>query len=357
MERLRASTGNVAAALTFALLAVVAVFALAACGGSSASSDSPSAVASEAVASPSAASPSATPLPVPTVAGTIAFERYSMPGGDLTGDIYIVKADGTGLKQLTNGPGHDGQPWWSPDGKQILYTVYPEGSGDSRDATMWVMNADGSGKRRLTKAAVRGAAMGWSPDGKQILFLRPMAEEESAIFVMNADGSGVRRAVRPASGSAALIAGDSDLFPTWAPDGRILFLRLGQVMSVNPDGSGLVELTKGDNIAAFTVSPDGKRLAVHYNNSDRLASIPLRGGDASVTLLEPVSDYVRIGISEQNDLTVTAAWTPHGKALAVASSSYYGFVGSRIYVVNADGSGLSAVPGIENAVDPAWRPE
>ena len=72
-----------------------------------------------------------------------------------------------------------------------------------------------------------------------------------------------------------------------------------------------------------------------------------------MTLLKPVSDYVHIGISEQNDLTVTAAWTPHGKALAVASSSYYGFVGSRIYVVNTDGSGLSAVPGhIENADRP-----
>ena len=350
----RRSQTIVSGALT--LLVLVAALALAACGSSStAASTSPSAAPSQAAASPSA-SPSAIPLPVPTVAGTIAFQRYTFRTGDAPGDIYIVKTDGTGLRQLTNRPGNYGQLWWSPDGKQILYSDFPEGADES-EWTMWVMNADGSGKRRLTKAAVRGVAAGWSPDGKQILFMRSMAEEESAVFVMNADGSGVRRAVRPASGSAALIAGDADLFPTWAPDGRILFLRLGQVMAVNPDGSGLVALTKGDNIAAFTVSPDGKRLAVHYNNSDRLASIPLRGGDASVTLLEPVSDYVRIGISEQDNLTVTAAGAPNGKALAVAAAGYYGFVGSRIYVVNDDGSGLSAVPGIENAVDPAWRPE
>jgi len=36
---------------------------------------------------------------------------------------------------------------------------------------------------------------------------------------------------------------------------------------------------------------------------------------------------------------------------------YYGQYGSRLYVVNADGSGLAAVPGIEHAIGPSWRPE
>jgi Tol biopolymer transport system component len=347
----RGSRASVAATL----LLLGAGLALAACGGTA--STSPSAAPSQAAASPSvAASPTGIPLPPPTVTGTIAFQRYSRPGVDLTGDIYIVKTDGTGLKQLTNDPNVEGRPSWSPDGKRIVYAVYPQGSGDSRDATMWVMNADGSGKRQLTKGAVGGDWATWSPDGKQIIYMRYMAEEAFAIYAINADGSGLRRAVRPAAGSLPG-AREYDLFPTWAPDGRILFLRLGQVMSVNPDGSGLVQLTKGDNIYEFTLSPDGTRIAAHYNNSDRVAVVSVHGGGGPVTLLDPVSDYVRIAVSEQANQFVDEAWTPNGKALAVASSSYYGWVGSRIYVVNADGSGLSAVPGIEHAVDPAWRPE
>jgi hypothetical protein len=51
------------------------------------------------------------------------------------------------------------------------------------------------------------------------------------------------------------------------------------------------------------------------------------------------------------------AWTPDGKAISVPNSTGEGTAGSPIVVVRADGSGLSAVPGIDSASDPAWRPE
>jgi hypothetical protein len=80
-------------------------------------------------------------------------------------------------------------------------------------------------------------------------------------------------------------------------------------------------------------------------------TVPLPGSGAPVTLLEPASDFV-------NDPEVWTTWLPDGTALALANGSgYYGNKGSRIYIVKADGSGLSAVPGIEDALDPAWRPE
>ena len=50
-------------------------------------------------------------------------------------------------------------------------------------------------------------------------------------------------------------------------------------------------------------------------------------------------------------------WSPNGKALALASNDGGGISGSRLYVVNADGSGLVAVPGVDSAKEPAWRPE
>jgi len=70
-----------------------------------------------------------------------------------------------------------------------------------------------------------------------------------------------------------------------------------------------------------------------------------------VTVLESLWDY----LSVVGD--VTLAWTPDGKALSVANSTGGGTVGSPILVLKVDGSGLSAVPGIDAAIDPAWRPE
>jgi Tol biopolymer transport system component len=339
----------VVSALTLAVLAL-AVLALAACGGASTTaSTSPS----TAILSSSAPTESAIPLPTPTVAGTIAFDgivktgegRYGEGGN---GNIYVVNADGTGLKQLTDAPGWEQHPSWSPDGSKIVYVVYAEGSGDADYATVWVMNADGSGQRQLTKSSVGGVEPTWSPDGKQIAFLRVLMPDEFTLFVMNADGSGLKRVMRPAAASNPNTQGDERL-PIWAPNGKLLFLRLGDVFAVNLDGSGLARLTKGGNVVNYALSPDGKRLAIQNAMSHRIEVVSAHGAGTPVALLKPVSDFI-------TDPMVAAAWTPDGHALALATGSFGGGHGSRIYVVKADGSGLSAVPGIDNAEEPAWRP-
>jgi Tol biopolymer transport system component len=336
------------ASITAALapLVVIVALVLASCGGSSTTAaTSPSAMTLPVAE----ASQSATPLPTPTVAGTIVFENVVEPGHGGNGDIYVVNADGTGLRPLAQAPGWEDHPSSSPDGRMMVYDVIKEGSDAVRDGTVWVMNADGSGKRQLAKGSVRGAWATWSPDGKQIAFMRALLPERFAIFVMNADGSGLKRATREVK--AALGVPADEFFPAWAPNGRILFLRLGDVFAVNPDGSALARLTKNGNIGEFALSPDGKRIAIQDIMKNRLVVIPAHGGGTPVTLLDNVSDL----IPDEHYAALT--WTPDGQALAVASSSYDGYHGSRLYIVNADGSELSAVPGIDNAEDPSWRPQ
>ena len=60
-------------------------------------------------------------------------------------EIYTVLADGTGLKRLTNDPGKDQSPCWSPDGKWIAFVSNRSGRWD-----VWKMAADGTGLQNLT---------------------------------------------------------------------------------------------------------------------------------------------------------------------------------------------------------------
>src|SRR5262249_42871042 len=81
-------------------------------------------------------------------------------------EIYVMNADGSGVRRLTHSPKFDAPSEWSSDRTKLLfYTQRSAGGG------VWVMNADGTGQRNLTKnAAHSSAGRGWSPDGKQIAF-------------------------------------------------------------------------------------------------------------------------------------------------------------------------------------------
>jgi Tol biopolymer transport system component len=346
MTRSRLSGSSPAVATV--LLLVVAGLMLAACGDT----DTTAAGSPSAMTLPSAvASPSETPIPAPTVAGAIAFT--SLVGeGDY--DVCVVTTDGSGLKTLAGGPGCQMYPRWSPNGRKIVY--FESQPGDQDPQNVWVMNADGSGKTQLTRTSQRSCLPTWSPDGKQIAYSRMVhafPRERIAIYVINADGSG-ERGVTSKSGQLA------DYWPMWATDGRICFWRFdtvknktGYVYRVNPDGSGLTRMMAlGRQMAylGFRVSPDGKRIAFHDENTDRLVIVGARGGGAQVRLLDPVADYTE-------DPTVDVSWSPDGKALAIAGLYDSSEWVTRLFIVNADGTGLSAVPGIEVARDPAWRPE
>jgi len=337
------------------LLVVLAALAPSACGGRS---------------STTASSPSAgqggIPLPTPTVAGTIAFERVVTPGIEGNGDIYVVDTDGKDLKQLTDDPAWEESPSWSPDGSKIAWVV---GEGIDPDITpsfdyqptptVWVMNADGSGKVQLTRGRVHGDHPTWSPDGRQIAFLRYWPKKE-AICVINADGSGLRR-VTPTT-STVLTGYGYEMFkwyvsPTWGSDGRIYYVQVqaGHLFSVNPDGSGRARLAGYRTIGVpgrkFGLSQDGQRLAFYVFTKHkhlRVVVIPTHGAGKKMTLLDDVSRFY-----SGDDFA--SSWAPDGQALALAAAGSSGR-GSQLLIINADASGLSAVPGIDGAADPAWRP-
>ena len=97
-----------------------------------------------------------------------------------------MNADGSEKTQLTDNPGRDIWPVWSPDGQRIAFI-----SKRDENWNIYVVNADGSSlEARLTNDPQDDYFGSWSPDGQRIVFTRGSGEE-AGIYVMNADGSGV----------------------------------------------------------------------------------------------------------------------------------------------------------------------
>lgn len=149
--------------------------------------------------------------------------------GDL--DIYTMDASGKNVKRLTNDLGYDGGPFWSYDGKQIVYRAYhPQTEKEKADYTsllkqnlirptvldIWVMNADGSNKRQVTKLNKASFAPYFFPDGKRIIFSSNNADPKGRdfdLYKINVDGTGIERIT---------FNNTFDGFPMFSPDGKKL---------------------------------------------------------------------------------------------------------------------------------------
>jgi TolB protein len=126
---------------------------------------------------------------------TIAYERFNPRlGTSGTHEIWLMNPDGSNRRQLTFPPqpdtgadADDYMPEWSPSGGELAFARRYRGRTD-----VYVIRADGSGLRRLTKQVGQHTWPAWSPDGRRIAFVTALGRKR-ALYSMNADGSGLRR--------------------------------------------------------------------------------------------------------------------------------------------------------------------
>jgi TolB protein len=153
----------------------------------------------------------------------------SLKDGDL--DIYTMNVDGSNVRRLTTAPGYDGGPFFSPDGKRIVYRAYhPTDSVELRTyrdllrqemvrpnkMEIWVMNADGSDQRQVTNLGGANFAPFFTPDGRRIIFSSNYKNPHSRnfdLYLVNPDGTGLEQVTTNP---------DFDGFPQFSPDGRRL---------------------------------------------------------------------------------------------------------------------------------------
>ena len=168
-------------------------------------------------------------------------------------EIHQISVFGTSFLNLSGSkPSSNSHPNWSPDGTQLAFSSAREGSGD-----IYLMKDDGSGQRRVTFEPSPEAFPAWSPDGRQIAFVSTR-DSNSEIYVMNVDGSDQRRLTT---------APGSDSLPAWSPDGSQIAFESSRggnidIYAMNADGSNQRPLISGDGVDfAPAWSPDGERIA------------------------------------------------------------------------------------------------
>ena len=121
--------------------------------------------------------------------------------------IFVVGANGTGLKQLTRQtyPRGDYEPQWSPDGRLVMFTTY---FGSTYG--IYLIDPAGGTPQRFSPPAFFSGFGKWSPDGKQIAFTgyNDRQSRFQDIFVMTADRKSLMRITKDAA---------DNLGPFWKP--------------------------------------------------------------------------------------------------------------------------------------------
>lgn len=199
--------------------------------------------------------------------GSVLAFRVGPQTGALSGAVYTMRADGTGLATIeapwapTSGQNVSfnlpGEVAWSPDGRTLAYEAkYNEDAVPQ----IYLIKADGTGRRRLTNTATAARDPSWSPDGRKIVF-----DADARAYLIHADGTDQRQ-----------ISTSSTIAPVWSPTGdAVIYRTLNSSLGImSSDGAGrrlLISLNTGESALFKSWSPDGSRIAFVGSSGGRLS--------------------------------------------------------------------------------------
>jgi TolB protein len=255
----------------------------------------------------------------------------------------------------------DYEPFWSPDGKQIVLISSRHGG-----MKVHVMDANssshGSDMRQLTFDEAEDDSPAWSPDGKNIAFVSIRAGV-SQICVMDTDGSDVRQLTK---GNA------ENIHPMWSPDSAKILFNTTQFVgataadgrnvpsdnkvigeqidkkmdlaTIRPDSSDLKRITTGGGFTYASYSPDGMSI-LHRRVRGELSQILIMKADGSADR----------NISGDGNIDGWPAWSSDGKRIVFSRRVKDAF---QLFVMNRDGHDVRQLTDAAGEfVNPRWSPD
>jgi Tol biopolymer transport system component len=219
----------------------------------------------------------------------------------------------SGERSLTRGLGHDRQPAYSPDGRQVIFSSNRTGNID-----LWLLDRTSGVLRQLTDDPADDWDPAFTPDGERLIWSSNRSGNME-IWLAAADGSGARQITRD---------GVDAENPTMTADGEWIVYyssndaNLG-IWKIRPDGSDATRLVEG-SVLLPEVSPDG-RYALYVLFYSLRSAIQV----VDVTSGELLPFEIEQGSAErhQNVVFGRARWTPDGQAIVYVGQGDQGRIG------------------------------
>lgn len=241
--------------------------------------------------------------------------------------VYVLDFATGKPRQLTNTPGGEFEPVWSPDGQWIAFVTWTSENGGD----IWKIRADGSGTpQRLTRASAYYCNLSWSLDGTKLVALRTPTKdqrEDQRTFAILESTSKQDLIWVPAEGGDAkfVVRANGMLHPQiTTPADRIFFHVDQELVSVKLDGTDRKKHLRVNAIGAggrefgpladMQVSPDGRNVifVFHaFHSQAYLAGIPDGPNAPTVNVTTPNSPAVMFAGNGPDYL----AWGNHGKSV------------------------------------------
>ena len=283
-------------------------------------------------------SPSPAALPAN---GQIVFVQA---GKDLRLHIYASRPDGTEVRQLTEGNGHDTHPAVSPDGRTIAFSHHLPGGTPGAIATIPI---DGGPITWRFGGYPDVGEPAWSPDGTRIAFVG-YGVDRADLYVADVGTDHVRRIPLPGGDDA------TQAHPSWSPDGSRIAIALdSDILIVEPDGTDPKWIVETIDTAEFAPawSPDGTRIAfLSSSDPEGIATDEVLPNEIR-TIAPDGGSTTLIATAPDADLGLDLDWAPDGTALLVSDLDW-------IYRVDPkpDGDPKDNFVQMMKGFAPSWQP-
>jgi len=243
---------------------------------------------------------------------------YSMGGS-----LWLQRIDSSEAQQLTDGPGYDYQPDWSPDGKSVVYVSYQKDAME-----LWLLDLETGKTQQITSGGAVNVEPRWSPDGKRIVFVSAAYNRRFHIFRAEVHDGKLENVVRLTGETKSsppryyYSAFDMEISPVWTRDAaEILFV----------SNRGHIHGTGG--FWRMKAEPGARAREIHYEETNwkarpdfspdgsRMVYSSYLGGQWHNLWLMPANGGDAFPLTYGDFDSTSARWSPDGQHIACIVNS------------------------------------